>query len=322
MGTEMISGEGSLFTLVRCHSNEEWREERRKGIGGSDVAAIMGLSAYKSPFQVYVEKTEGLSDDISDKPSVYWGNVLEPVVADEYARRHPETEVIVPDFMLRSKDRPWAQASLDRVIVDPELGTGVLEIKTAGFMRSCDWDEYVPIYYLTQVAHYMSVTGCGFADVAVLIGGQDYREFRVMRDQDDIETVNRAVDRFWEDNVLARVPPSIGPSDSGTIFSMHKTDDGEMVESETVPSALSRYLRAKSRRDMADEEMRECSAELRDIIGDHKGIRCPSGTMTWRRTEVNRIDTKALAKDRPDIVEEYTSKVSRDMGLHWRPVKE
>lgn len=318
----MIDGDGTRFVKVRCQDNDEWRSERHKGVGGSDVAAIMGLSKYRSPFQVYAEKVDGVSDDISDKPSVYWGNVLEPVVADEYAKRHPDTEVIEPDFMLRSIERPWAQASLDRIVVDPELGVGVLEIKTAGFMRSHDWEDEVPVYYQTQVAHYLSVTGWGFADVAVLIGGQDYREFRIVRDQEDIDTVNSAVDDFWHDNVEAHIPPSLEGIDSGAVFSLHSHSDGDIIESDSVPSALNRYLLAKARRDAADADVKKWSVKVRELIGDHQGIRCPSGTMTWRRTEVNKLDTKALAKDRPDIVDEYTSKVSRDMGLYWRPVKE
>ena len=199
----MISGEGKLFDLVRCDSDEAWREERRKGIGGSDVAAIMGLSAYRTPYQVWLDKVQGVHDDISDKPAVVWGNILEHIIGEYYAQEHPDRTVRRVNGMMRSIARPWAQASLDYEVRDPELGWGILEIKTAGWRREDDWADGVPVYYQTQVAHYLSVSGRPFADVAVLIAGQDYREYRVMRDEEDIETVNRAVDEFWHGNVGA-----------------------------------------------------------------------------------------------------------------------
>ena len=147
----MISGENQHFTLVRCESDEDWLAERRKGIGGSDVAAIMGLSAYSTPYQVWLEKTQGIHEDISEKPAVMWGNILEPVVGEHYMDCHPDRHVRRVNAIARSIGRPWAQASLDYEVRDPELGWGVLEIKTAGWRREQDWEDgtwvggYLPI---------------------------------------------------------------------------------------------------------------------------------------------------------------------------------
>lgn len=86
----MLTGENKDFTLIRCHDNAEWLQQRTHGIGGSDVAAIMGISKYKSAYALYMEKVGLLQpEDISDKPAVHWGCVLEPIVGEEYKKNHP-----------------------------------------------------------------------------------------------------------------------------------------------------------------------------------------------------------------------------------------
>lgn len=307
--------------IVRCRDSDEWREERRRGVGGSDVAAILGLSRYSSPYQVWLDKVEGIHDDISGKPSVEWGNILEPVIADHYAGMHPDTDVIEPDYMLRSKERPWAQASLDRVIRDPELGWGVLEIKTAGFRRADDWDDGVPVYYQTQVQHYMDVAGVKFADVAVLIGGQDYREYRVMRDEEDAETIRRAVDSFWHDHVEAGLPPDVGVTDSPSVFAAHDHGSGEYVQSDTTPTLVSRYLLAVDEKHHADDEVKRWGAKVREAIGDSDGIACPDGRMTWRRYERSTFDRRAFDRDHPGETDSYMTSKQVDGGLVWRPAR-
>lgn len=307
--------------IVRCRDSDEWREERRRGVGGSDVAAILGLSHYSSPYQVWLDKVEGIHDDISDKPSVEWGNILEPVIADHYAGTHPDTDVIEPDYMLRSKERPWAQASLDRVIRDPELGWGVLEIKTAGFRRADDWDDGVPVYYQTQVQHYMDVAGVKFADVAVLIGGQDYREYRVMRDEEDAETIRSAVDSFWHDHVEAGLPPEVGVTDSPSVFAAHDHGSGEYVQSDTTPTLVSRYLLAVDEKHRADDEVKRWGAKVREAIGDSDGIVCPDGRMTWRRYERSTFDRAAFDRDHPGETDSYMTSKQVDGGLVWRPAR-
>lgn len=318
----MISGENQHFTLVRCESDEDWLAERRKGIGGSDVAAIMGLSAYSTPYQVWLEKTQGIHHDISEKPAVMWGNILEPVVGEHYMDCHPDRHVRRVNAIARSIERPWAQASLDYEVHDPELGWGVLEIKTAGWRRESDWEEGVPVYYQTQVAHYLSVTGRPFADVAVLIAGQDYREYRVMRDEEDVATVNAAVDEFWHDYVEDGVAPRIDAMDGAAVFMAHERPEHDYLESKNTPTLLNRWLLAKAELEHAKGEYERWTAKLKGLVGDAQGIECPDGRLTWSRFERTRLDSKRLRSERPDIAEEYTTSSMADGGLRWKPRKE
>ena len=298
---------------------DAWLEVRRHGIGGSDVAAMMGLSPYRTPYETWAEKS-GLieSPDISDKPSVMWGNILEPVIGEHYKSLHPDRTVKRLNAVCRSKERPWAQASLDYEVKDPDLGWGILEIKTAGARSADQWDEGVPLYYLTQVTHYMSVTGRPFADVAVLIGGNDYREYRVMRDEDDIRAVDEAVDAFWK-RVENGDAPDVGGSatESQALFRQFGTGTDHIEDYGADPDELTLYLIAKQQRDAAEELLKLRSNKLKQLIGEEKGFECDSGRVTWSRGVRTSFDSKRLKEELPDIYERYATQRPADYGIRF-----
>ena len=287
----MISGEGTKFTLIRCADNDGWLEQRKHGIGGSDVAAIMGLSPWKSPLEVWLEKTGRASaPDLSEKESVAMGTELEGDVLEMYRRRHPTFRVQRVNAILVDKVRPWAQASLDGITRDPELGWGVLEIKTGS--RESEWSDGVPLHYLTQVTHYLSVTGYPFADVAALIGdyGLHYHEYRVMRDDDDLQSVVESVDEFWADYVEKdAMPPYVSalPSEGKALHELYKRSDGEMEPSDAERTEKLAELTLELSDKLADATAQKLSAsnELKRLVGEHKGIITPDYVITWVRSE-------------------------------------
>lgn len=314
-----VKGEGLLFTLVRTPDGdrEAWLEQRRKGVGGSDVAAIMGLSPYRGAYEVWAEKS-GLIEapDISNKPAVIWGNILEPVVGEHYAENHPDREVRRLNAVCQSIERPWAQASLDYEVKDPELGWGVLEIKTAGQRSEGKWDDGVPLFYQTQVAHYLSVTGRAFADVAVLIGGQDYREYRIMRDEDDIRAVESAVDEFWQRVQTGEEPPVDGsPGEAEALFKRHQTSDGEVWDCGDMPREVADYIYYKETADAAKERLDKAGNALKRLIGDRKGISCPDYVVTWPRGTRRTFDKKRFMADHPDLYEQYVTVGPSNSGI-------
>lgn len=287
----MIRGENSTFKLVRCEDDAGWHEQRNKGVGGSDVAAIMGISPWKSPLEIWLEKTGmATAPDLSGRESVAMGNELEGDVIQMYKRRHPGCRARRVNAVLVSNARPWAQASLDGITYDPELGWGVLEIKTGS--RDSEWTDGVPLHYLTQVTHYLAVTGYEFADVAALIGdhGLHYHEFRVMRDEEDLQAVVEAVDEFWADCVeKGQMPPYVSalPSEGKALYEIYKRSDQEMKPSDAertdwLAEQVSE-INEQAQRDRARKN--ECTNELKRLIGDNKGIITPEYLITWVRSE-------------------------------------
>lgn len=296
-----------------------WLEARKKGIGGSDVASIVGVSKYQSPLETWLVKT-GREDspDMSAKQSVEWGSRLEPVIAEKFAELHPEYSVEEPGCMFVSEERPWAFANVDRVLVGKDGEKGVLEIKTVGLRSSADWDEWVPNYYMTQVVHYLAVTGFSFAWVAVLIGGQEYREYEVKRDEEDVKAISDAVDSFWNDFVMKDIMPQVIGSESESRALSRMFDEPSDVMLCMLDDELPQLEMLEKQKELkkgVEEQIRFYENEVKAAIGDAAGIETETRRVKWVRSTYSKLDTKLLSAEHPEIVSEYTVAAKRDGGL-------
>jgi putative phage-type endonuclease len=267
--------------------NRQWHEERNNGIGGSDVSILMGINEYRTPLDLWLEKTgRKQPDDISGKPAIIVGNALEDVVRDWFKEQHPELIIREPKAMYRSIERPWAQASLDGVCHvkgkrrDDESSYFVLECKTVGEYRSSDWDNGVPDYYLTQVTHYLSVTGWNRAYVAVLIGNREFREYTIERDEEDIKAVNKAVDDFWK-FVKNDTMPELQGNDVDEVFPQ---DNGEDVytDDSRFDEMVKKYRELSEQESQCKKQKQLIAEKLKLFIGENKKIHSEQYTVTYR----------------------------------------
>lgn len=289
--------------------NKQWVEARKNGIGGSDVASIMGLNKYSSPLNVWLVKTgREESPDLSDNQAVEWGNRLEDVVADKFADEHPELQVRRRNATMVSIKRPWAFANIDRWVTDGKGNVGILEVKTVGMRRAADWDNGVPLYYLTQVMHYMSVTGYQYAWVAVLIGGQEFREYYIERDEQDIQAINDAVDTFWRDFVETDTAPALIGNDpeANALLSQYSDPSTEFIAmlDEDV-SMLDELQEIKDQMDDLKHRKTLIENQIKDLIGDNKGIETETKRITWVRSTRSSFDKKAFDAAHPGITQDY-----------------
>lgn len=313
------------YEEVRYGTEAEWREARVNGVGGSDAGAIMGLSPWKSPLEVWLEKTgRDEAPDLSDKEWVEWGNRLEPLVAEKFADMHPELKVLRKNCTMVSKARPWAFANIDREVRGPD-GRGLLEIKTAGLRSEKDWVFGPPDHYLCQIQHYLSVTGWGFAWCAVLIGGQEYREYFIPRDEADIEAIDRAVDSFWNDFVVPGVIPKMTGrgSEGDALAGMYRDHSGEYVpvmdaDLPILGERVSIGMEIKA----LEERRKLIDNELKALIGDSKGIQSESVRCTWVRSKQKRFDRKAFDEAHPGMRDAYMTEKDKDGGLRLSPARE
>lgn len=297
---------------------ERWLKERRRGVGGSDAAAVLGLSPYATPLTVWLEKTgQVIPEDISDKPAVYWGTALEPIIAEEFVRHHQTWRVRRKNALLRSREHPFMQASLDREVTDERGRKGVLEIKTCGAHRKGDWDDGIPDYYMPQPIHYLAVTGYEFYAVAVLIGGQEYREYIYERDQEDVEFVIRREREFW-DMVEGNIMPAPGntQADSKALAEIYQAPGEEYVElTDSAIPEIAELLKVNDELAKMETRKRELANTIKARIGDAKGIRTPSCKATWVRTETTSFDSRALKEMEPETYQRYIRTKARDGGL-------
>lgn len=307
------------FTGTPEEINKQWVEARKNGVGGSDVASIMGLNKYSSPLNVWLVKTgREESPDLSDNQAVEWGNRLEDVVADKFADEHPELQVRRRNATMVSIKRPWAFANIDRWVTDGKGNVGILEVKTVGMRRAADWDSGVPLYYLTQVMHYMSVTGYQYAWVAVLIGGQEFREYYIERDEQDIQAINDAVDTFWRDFVETDTAPALIGNDpeANALLSQHSDPSQEFISmlDEDV-SMLDELQEIKDQMDDLKHRKTLIENQIKDLIGDNKGIETETKRITWVRSTRSSFDKKAFDAAHPGITQDYMKTSVTNGGL-------
>ena len=189
-------------------SYADWLAVRRSGIGGSDVAAAIGLSPWKSPIELWEEKVLGKTQPKNDNDSMLWGRLLEPLIRGEFSRRSG-LAVQPLRSMLQHPVHKFMLANLDGLVLDPVRGPGVLEIKTASAFKQAEWDDNrCPDVYQLQVQHYLEVTGLPYAVIVVLIGGNSLRWLTVEPDRELTENLIELERRFWQ-QVVTQTPPPV-----------------------------------------------------------------------------------------------------------------
>ena len=187
--------------------HDEWLALRRQGIGGSDCSAIMGMNRFASAYTVWEDKT-GRAPAEPESEAMRWGNLLEPVIREETARRLGLT--VTKPGTLRSLEHPWQQYNPDGLFGDG----GLLECKNTSAWMSGDWDGQVPDHAELQVQHGMAVTGAPHAYVAGLVGGNRLVVERVERDDALIALITATEHAFWTEHVLADEPPRLDASEA------------------------------------------------------------------------------------------------------------
>ena len=254
---------------------------RSKGLGGTDIAAICGVHPYRTALDVYLDK-RGLAEPVAENEAMKWGTTLEPVIAAEYAER--EDVVLEECGTLIHPDRDWHVGTPDRLVVGQPVG---LEIKTAGVRSAHRWGEQdtdeVPDEYLIQSAWYLALTNRERWDLAALIGGQEYRVYRIERSAGLEAALLEQGEAFWRDNVLAGEPPAPGPRDVASLALLYRQQTHDIIEPEPehlgmaaeYACTLKHIAELKARRDAI-------RARLCADIGERKGLR---GIATWSGTK-------------------------------------
>lgn len=287
----------------------DWLAIRRQGIGSSDASSAVGLNPYKSRLELWLEKTGRSTTEISSD-AMYWGNVLEPIVAQEYSTQtgHKVRRV---NAVLQHPSMPFMLANLDREIINHPDGPGVLECKTAGHYATKQWEENVPEWYQLQVLHQLAVTGRSWADVAVLLGGQEFRIYRINRDEAMIEDLIRLEQEFWHLVQTDTQPPVDGSESSARALALlYPRDNGLTVDyssdlaMNTLFSSLVEVRAARQAAETTEEVLRQ---QIQEKLGEATVAIFDSGKVSWKRSKDGTgLDTKRLLADHPGLSSQYS----------------
>lgn len=289
-----------------AQDSPEWHEARRQGIGASEVAAILGLSAWQTPLDVYRAKM-GVPNEIPENLA-WFGHRLEPVIAAWVTEKHREVGGLSDGYSARSIQWPWLTASPDYVALPDDTDADVpVELKTSSAYSKDKWRDGVPLGYQAQVQTQLAVLGAPYGWLAVLHGGNDPELYRVERDDTFISDILvPRTKEFWEDHVLAHVPPE--PSTLGEQALVWPTAPDSAVElSETAYEAFQRrnVLLSDIRAQQAEAD------ELQKVLGSYvqtaETLTYDGRPVATYKTQRGRItlDHKALAAEHPDIAARY-----------------
>lgn len=307
--------------------NQDFSLDRSKYLGGSDIGAILGLSRFRSPLEVWMEKT-GKEVKKLDSLPLRFGSFAESFVASEYARStgflliHDESIYVHPEYSFMS-------AHIDRFVLEDSSSssssssspTRILECKTANPFSLGDWGEAgsdeVPLSYLCQCIWYMAITNLNRVDLAVLFGNSDFRIYEIVRDKALEAIILQKANFFWNEHVLKDVPPpAISEEDCQTLFS--KGDPNKSVEAKAETLELTKRLQQlNSEIDVREGEISTIKQSIMTELGEAETLTYQGKVIaTWKVPKPSfRLDSKRLETDHPQIASNYKIPVQNSRRL-------
>lgn len=314
------------------NAREGFLQERKKGIGGTDMAVILGLSPYKTPLQLWLEKT-GRAEDIPQPDAeerMYWGTVLEDVVARRYADlngcriQRINDPLVHPGGILRG--------NIDRAIINPAIAGNVrvkdgrlttdkiLEVKTAHAMaqNSADWgapgSDEIPQHYWIQVQTYLGLSQYPVADLAVLFGGQKLATYTIRADGDLFADLVSEAGAWWQKHIVADLPPEASTEDDARRLWKSHVAGKEKIVDVLIADAVQQLAETKAAISALEQE----EQDLRDVIlsdfGDAEAISYMGRKLaTWKQNKPSqKTDWKAVAGSLADQIDPEIFALIRD----------
>ena len=304
--------QATILANTEGMDRETWLEWRKQGIGGSDAAVVCGLNRWKSPMELWLEKTGQAEPKEPGEPAL-WGTLLEPVIRGEFTRR-TGLGVEPVKAILQHPARSYMFANLDGLLEDPERGQGVFEAKSASQFMSPQWENGVPDYYEIQVQHYLAVTGLEYAFVAVLIGGNSFNYYTIERNDKVIEMLIQLEENFWVNHVQTHTPPEIDGSRASTellkrLYPESKPNSYLELPEEAL-SLIEQFEQGKA--DEAEAiQRKECAANrIKEMMGEHENAAVGGRAVQWKNVESERLDARRLKKEASEIYQQYLQKSS------------
>ena len=301
-------------------------KERRQGIGGSDIHHLLGIEPYGCARYLFQDKRGDEPDyPILSEGAIKRGNKMENLIVDEYVEV-TGNKVRKVLKTLEHKDYKWARVHLDGEIVGNDKGPGVLECKSVGrnmFLHIKQ--EGIPSSWLLQMQHGMFITGRSWASIAVLWAEQwEFITFDVDRDDELIDSIIKAGERFWKQVEFGPAPDRLDINDKrckrcpyrtscqgeALLESVKYDDDIEFDDnlSPLVSSLVELEMVASETKALIDEK----KGKIKELIGDRPVVDCEGYRLHYKPIETRRINTRKLKSEAPDIYEKYaTMSVSR-----------
>lgn len=295
-------------------SRDAWLDMRKGGIGSSDAAAAVGLNPYQSQLELWMVKT-GRDADLpkidpsDDSTPVYWGSLLEPIVAAAYTKRTGKKVRRINSVLQHpDPDKSWMLANLDYTVVGADVQ--ILECKTAGINGARLWRDGVPEYIQLQVQHQLAVTNKLAADVCVLVCGQEIRIHRIERDELMIARLIELERKFWHYVETDTPPPADGSESAAMALQcLYPQDRGltlDLTEDTNMSATFADLITVRSEIETREQIEAELKQKIQQRMGDASRAKFQTGDVSWKRSKDGLVlDVATLLKEQPGLLTAY-----------------
>jgi len=292
------------------HNKQEWLRERKKYLGGSELASICGVSSFgKTALDVYFSKVNPaiveLTKDDPNYEAAYWGTKQEEIIAERYAE---ERKVIIKTqpALIKHPKYEFIACNIDRWVGNREY---ILECKTSHFYKMKQWGDsgtdQIPESYLIQVAYYASICDVPKVDIAVLIGGQDFRIYTYERNRELEDKLIKIACNFWHNHIEKRIPPKcVSTKDTFNLFP--QSNHHEIVAESNILEKWEQLKAAKEEENRIADTIEKLKTDIQEFMRDYDVLRDNQGNViaTWKNTAPRSlVDLKILREKYREIYE-------------------
>lgn len=280
--------------------------DRRKYIGGSDVAAILGISPWKTPLDTYLDKIQPRVE-VTDPAKLKLfrrGHRMEPYVIDLLAEEEG-LNIAARGNRYIDNEHGFIAAEID---AETDDGRNI-EIKTVSPFKAREWGEQqtdeVPVHYTAQVMHGLMVTGRAVCIFGVLIGGDDFRVYRVERDEEIITAIRAREVEFWN-RIQNQLPPE--PTAVSDIMRLYgATDAGHSIEATDAIAATCHDMATTAAEIKVLSEQLEGHKERVQLFMGNAAVLTHGGKVIamWKTQKASRFDQTAFKTANPELFEQF-----------------
>jgi putative phage-type endonuclease len=289
--------------------DSEWHARRAKGIGGSDAGAVLGISPFKSPLRLWMEKRGEIQpDDIDAQENVYWGQRLEHLIAEEFANRSG-LEIRQTGELSQHPHYEWMICNVDAFVINvpQRVITEIKNVDRFAFHAGKwgpDGSAQVPDYYYAQAQHNMEVTGAVLCYMPILVGGNDYRCYVIPRDERFVKFLIAHEAEFWRKVQHGIKPAPVDNEDLKILFPNHAPGIHLDATDETA-LAWARLCAIKPKLGALVKEKKECEFAIKKEMGVAEHLSYNGAKLaTWRTGESGRRTFRIVTGGVDDAAEE------------------
>ena len=287
-----------------CISHEDWLELRRKGIGGSDAATIVGLNPYNSLYALWADK-QGFLPTKDDNEAMRVGRDLEEYVAKRFCEATGK-KVRRTNYIYAHDDFDFVRANVDREIIGENAG---LECKTTSAYAKSDFDVgEIPLNYICQCYHYMNVMGYDKMYLAVLVMGKGFYWYEIPADKAEQKALLDAEIGFWKQYIDGNEIPAPDGSESSAmaVAAVAPDSDGESVSLIQYEKELARYADLLSSIKALEQEAEAIKQTVQAFMGTSGSGESRKYRISWKTQQRTSVDSSKLKKEYREVYEKVT----------------